>query len=138
MSGVVLLILRFFMFVALYTFIGWILYVIWRDLKGQQAALFVQQIPQIKLIFGLTNEVRTFSGTELLIGRAASCEIHIPSEMISAQHAVLKYQHNQWWLEDFDSTNGTFLNHEQISMPVVVADGDRIRCGDIDFELALV
>jgi pSer/pThr/pTyr-binding forkhead associated (FHA) protein len=46
-------------------------------------------------------------------------------------HARLSYQNNQWWIEDLNSTNGSFLNNERIDTSTVIVDGDILQCGDI-------
>jgi pSer/pThr/pTyr-binding forkhead associated (FHA) protein len=55
---------------------------------------------------------------------------------VSNTHARLSYHHGQWWLEDLRSTNGTFLNDEAVASPLVVTDGDVVRCGQVQFTLA--
>ena len=49
--------------------------------------------------------------------------------LISARHAHLTYHHNQWWLEDLASTNGTLLNDIRITTPTVITSGDELQCG---------
>jgi pSer/pThr/pTyr-binding forkhead associated (FHA) protein len=51
-------------------------------------------------------------------------------EAMSAHHARISYHHTQWWLEDLNSTNGTFLNRDQVSVPTVIISGDEIKCGN--------
>ena len=139
MSGVILLILRFLMVAALYAFLGWALHFLWNDLKKQRETIAAHQMPTLGIMLHSQDgdQKKEYKGFELLIGRAAACEITLQSDMISAQHAALKYRQNQWWLEDMNSTNGTFLNQDQVKVPIVVADGDHIRCGDISFTLSL-
>jgi pSer/pThr/pTyr-binding forkhead associated (FHA) protein len=55
----------------------------------------------------------------------------------SARHARLSYHHNQWWLEDLGSTNGTLLNQEKLALPTVVISGDEFRCGETRFTITL-
>jgi pSer/pThr/pTyr-binding forkhead associated (FHA) protein len=49
----------------------------------------------------------------------------------------LSYHHNQWWLEDLGSTNGTLLNQEKLTIPTVVISGDEFRCGETRFTITL-
>ena len=40
---------------------------------------------------------------------------------------AVSFHHGQWWLEDLGSTNGTFLNKNQIAVPTVIITGDQIQ-----------
>lgn len=47
----------------------------------------------------------------LTIGRQEHCDIRLSSDnYISRNHAKLHYVNGQWWLEDCDSRNGTFIS----------------------------
>jgi pSer/pThr/pTyr-binding forkhead associated (FHA) protein len=133
MSGVILLILRTALAICLYVFLGWSLISLWRDLKHQREIVATQQIPSIGLLVPDDDSPQTirYKGYDLNIGRDPVCECSLRSEKVSAQHARLSFHHNQWWIEDLDSTNGSFLNGERITVPSVVADGDHLLCGDI-------
>lgn len=74
---------------------------------------------------------RQFKESDITIGRDLGCECTLPSEKVSANHARLTFHHNQWWVEDLGSTNGSFLNGDPVTSPVVVVDGDHLRCGDV-------
>ncbi len=82
-------------------------------------------------------QVRHFKQPEITIGRDPACECPLMRESVSARHARLSYHHGQWWLEDLDSTNGTFLNRERLSTPTVVISGDEIGCGNTRLIVAL-
>ena len=73
----------------------------------------------------------------MTIGRDPACECPVDDEAVSARHARLSYHHNQWWLEDLDSTNGTLLNQEKLAIPTVVISGDEFRCGGTRFTISL-
>ena len=55
------------------------------------------------------------------IGRSNQCAVRLDSADISAKHARLGYESGQFWVEDLGSTNGTFVNRQQISGRVNVA-----------------
>jgi len=52
-----------------------------------------------------------------------------PDSLVSRHHARVTIRSNQYWLEDLNSTNGTFLNEIRIFEPAVVRPGDTIRVG---------
>jgi len=132
MSGFVVLTLRLLMAAAVYIFIGWALWTIWQDLRQEGQNALAHRFPAIRLEVRTRNRVlasRTFSKSEIILGRNPECDISINDETASAQHARLSYHHNQWWVEDLSSTNGTKLNKEKLTVPTVLTSDDEIQCG---------
>lgn len=131
MSGIVVLILRIFLAAALYAFLGWALYTLWRDLRMQTLILAAQKTPTITLTrIGMDEfEPASFQKSEIFIGRELTSSLPIIDDTVSGQHARLAYRHNQWWVEDLKSTNGTFLNDEPVQTMTVLVSGDEIRVG---------
>src|SRR5436853_6604733 len=65
------------------------------------------------------------------IGRTAANTIVLESPKVSRHHAVIHLQNiGEFWLIDFGSSNGTFLNKRRIHQPVRLNDGDQIAIGD--------
>ncbi len=56
---------------------------------------------------------RTFA-RDFQIGRIAECDIQVKAGMVSRVHACLLFQEGRWWVEDNESTNGTYLDGERI------------------------
>jgi pSer/pThr/pTyr-binding forkhead associated (FHA) protein len=140
MSGPVVLALRLLLAVSLYAFLGWAFFSLWRDIKQQGALLASRKVPPISLTISCGEpapQVRHFILPEIAIGRDPACECPVDDESISARHARLSFHHNQWWLEDLDSTNGTQLNQEKLSMPTVVISDDEFQCGETRFVISL-
>lgn len=133
MNGVIFLVLRIILAASLYAFLVWSLFIIWRDLKHQRDVIVSQQIPSLSMRIqeqdsDLTNKYR---GPEIMIGRDPICDCFLSSEKVSANHARLSFHHNQWWIEDLNSKNGSFLNKEPVLAPTVVVNGDELLCGDV-------
>jgi DNA-binding response OmpR family regulator len=80
-----------------------------------------------------TGREHPLAGPATGIGRGVENDIVITSKRVSREHARLLRQDRKILLEDAGSTNGTFLNDEQIREPVELADGDRISIGDVTF-----
>jgi pSer/pThr/pTyr-binding forkhead associated (FHA) protein len=140
MSGPVVFILRLLLTVSLYAFLVWAFTNLWRDIKLQSALLAARKIPPISLTLsnpGQVTNIRRFIQAEVTIGRDPACECPVDDEAVSGRHARLSYHHNQWWLEDLDSTNGTLLNQEKLAIPTVIISGDEFRCGGTLFTIAL-
>lgn len=136
MTATIVLILRLLLAVALYAFLGWALWTLLQDFKRQGDKLAVQRKPAITLYVRIEHgkeNVRRFLQPEIMIGRDPNCDLAIIDEALSAHHARLAHHHGQWWLEDLDSTNGTFLNREKLNTPAVVITGDKFKCGNTVF-----
>ena len=133
MSGPILLILRLLMALALYTFLGIVLFILWRDIKRQSELLSLRKIPTIKLV-NLSkgnSETYQYNTDSVSIGRDPASDCHLIDDTVSANHAKLSYHHSHWWIEDLGSKNGTYLNQENADEPLVLTSGDQIRCGQV-------
>jgi pSer/pThr/pTyr-binding forkhead associated (FHA) protein len=136
MIATVVLVLRFALAIALYAFLAWALVALWRDLQQQGTKISAQKKPSLTLTVlseqGVQKQGR-FSQSEIIIGRHTHCDLAIMDGTLSAQHARISYHHAQWWLEDLNSTNGTFLNDSILSTPAVIISGDQFKCGNTLF-----
>lgn len=69
-------------------------------------------------------------GKQHIIGRSPELELALVEDMVSRKHAKLTITDDgRITIEDLGSSNGTFVNGEQISRPVRLKDGDRILIG---------
>jgi len=131
LTEIVVLVFRILLVLALYSFLGWIFYLIYTDLQATNSKIISRRIP--KIIITLENESDnplSFEEAEITIGRDKNCDIEIHDDTVSSLHARLSYHHNQWWVEDLQSTNGTFLNDERVFTSIVMISGDELRLGN--------
>jgi pSer/pThr/pTyr-binding forkhead associated (FHA) protein len=135
MSGVVFLVLRLVLVICLYAFLAWAFYTLWIDLRRQSEIITFRKVPALTLTRQDGNGVFHFSRTEVHIGRDPACDCQLEDQTVSTQHAFLSFHHNQWWLEDLGSTNGTFLNQTPVTAPMVITIGDQIRCGQVNLDI---
>jgi hypothetical protein len=70
-------------------------------------------------------------------GRAPTNSVVIAQSFASSEHALITLKNGQWWLEDRNSTNGTLLNGESVTMPLIITDGDVVGVGNLYFQLVL-
>lgn len=133
MNPILVLALRLILVLLSYTFVGWIGYSIYLDLRQGSFGLVKTTLPPITLEATLENEIQTkrFTTAEVSLGRDPSCDFPLSDETISQVHCRLTYHHKQWWAEDLNSTNGSYLNATQLESPVVLTEGDELRLGQI-------
>ncbi len=133
MSAILLLVLRVLMAALLYGFLGLAIYTLLRDIRQQGDLLASRQPPALtltSLAAGKTTSLR-FTRPEVILGREPACDYPLDDQTVSSQHARLSYHHQQWWLEDLASKNGTYLNDEHVTAPVVITSGDELRLGHL-------
>ena len=138
MIATLVLLLRLTLAIALYAFLGWALWNLLREFKQQGDKLATRKQPGISLNIKVDQgpeSVRQFTQPQIMIGRDTKCDLSMMDEALSAHHARLTHHHGQWWLEDLNSTNGTFLNREKLTTPAVVITGDHFKCGNTVFTI---
>jgi len=69
------------------------------------------------------------SEKSITIGRGADVDIPIPDTLASRVHCGISFWDEAYFLRDFKSRNGTFLNNKQVEV-ARLSPGDRIRVGD--------
>lgn len=88
---------------------------------------------------GLTpgEHIDVFGG--LTIGRAADADVRIEDRFASGIHCRVGNRGNSYFVEDLDSTNGTYLNGADLHGEAPLHDMDEIKIGDTElrFELSL-
>lgn len=139
MSAIILLVLRVLLAALLYAFLGWVILILWRDMRRQGELIAARQPPPLTLT---TDEdspplTRHYSTSEIIMGREQSCDFPINDQTVSSRHARLSFHQNQWWIEDMASTNGTYLNGEVVTAPVVITHGDNLRLGQVGVRIII-
>lgn len=71
----------------------------------------------------------------VLIGRNPECSLVLSDEFASGRHARIYAEGDQWWIDDLDSTNGTYVGSQRIGEHVPLHEGSRIRIGTTVLEV---
>ena len=78
---------------------------------------------------GAKQSLPLVSGEDTTIGRHPNCSLTISQPSVSRRHARLWFDQGAWYVEDLQSSNGTYVNDKRINR-TNLADGDELRCGD--------
>jgi DNA-binding response OmpR family regulator len=88
------------------------------------ATLLIQQAD------GLMQEL-PLEAERIILGRAEGCDIILPGQLISRQHASISRIGQHYVLEDLNSHNGTTINGQRLTGPWHLHDGDCIELGGL-------
>lgn len=161
MSELTLLVLKFGFLILLWVFVFAIIYALRSDLFGQvlakpQSDAPVNSFPSTPLPTpvsasndegsGAAKRLVITSGAKagleidltdqpLTIGRSRENGLVIRDDYTSTHHAKLLLWDDGWVIQDLDSTNGTFLDDERVTVPTPVPLGATVRIGTTSFEL---
>jgi diguanylate cyclase (GGDEF)-like protein len=67
------------------------------------------------------------------VGRGVGNTLVIEDDALSRRHARFEPRGRSWWVVDLESTNGTFVNDDQV-IEARLRDGDRVRLGSALFK----
>ena len=72
----------------------------------------------------------------VVIGRGTECDLMVHDAKASRRHCQLTRQGNAFLLTDLDSKNGTYVNGQRITEPVLLQSKETFKIGDTIFYLA--
>nr|WP_201294963.1 MULTISPECIES: FHA domain-containing protein [unclassified Nocardiopsis] len=75
------------------------------------------------------------SAQPILIGRAPDSTLVITDDYASGRHARVYSDNGRWFVEDLNSTNGTYLGQQKLNRPQPITVGQPIRIGKTVLEL---
>lgn len=73
-------------------------------------------------------QVFSLETAELLIGRGPQATFRVPDEGVSRRHALLVHTRGHYFIQDLDSSNGTFLEGRRVKRAPLM-EGDLIQFG---------
>lgn len=71
------------------------------------------------------------------IGRNEGNAIEIDDDFVSGSHAEIFFEQGAWWIQDLNSTNGTYLNSHRVGNRVELSNGDIVQFGRVRFRSLL-
>ncbi len=74
---------------------------------------------------------------ETNVGSQAGNDLSRRDRFVSGHHARLRWDGVSWWVDDLNSTNGTFVNRQRVApgAPAGLVSGSVLEIGDLAFEM---
>ena len=78
-------------------------------------------------------QIFPLEGTSVTLGRNPDCDIVLDVGAVSRYHAKIIKKEGQFYVEDHDSRNGTFVNEQQVNRRLLLQENDQLRICDLVF-----
>src|SRR6185369_4369078 len=97
----------------------------------------------MKLSLVVLSEGKAFGKTipinlsQFIVGRDPQCQLRPSSALISKRHCALISRGGKFFVRDFDSTNGTFVNDKQVKGECEIKHEDTLKIGPLAFKVAV-
>lgn len=75
--------------------------------------------------------------SQFIIGRDPQCNLRPASAVISKRHCAVLVKAGKVFVRDFDSTNGTFVNDEQVTGEAQLRHEDVLKVGPLEFRVVI-
>jgi hypothetical protein len=72
----------------------------------------------------------------LVIGRGSACNLRLDDPVVSRQHARIRHATGAWFIQDLNSSGGTFVNGQRVQA-TRLNSGDQIQIGSSVFMFGL-
>ena len=137
MYNIFSLIFKYLFIFIIYYFMFSIIRLIYLDIKGIKASP-LEKDTYLKLINrkdSLPFKIQEAYNLEdsITIGRSNENDVIIKDPYISKKHLSIVKDEEEYYLEDLNSANGTYLNGDRLMDAVKLKNGDRIQFGQIEF-----
>jgi|SRR5690625_2646384 len=147
MSELTVTLLRLGFLVLLWAFVLSVVAVLRRDLAPRRAGSASSPAPNasgaptsnLRRLFVTGGPLKgteiPLGNTTILVGRVAGAALRLEDDYTSTRHARIYPKGPEWWIEDLDSTNGTYVGNEKITHPTRLRPGTEVRIGRSTLEL---
>lgn len=137
MYNILAILFKYIFIVIIYLFIFSIIRLIYLDIRGMEGISSDDRV-YLKLINrkdSLPFKIKEYYSIDdaITLGRHGDNNIVIKDPFISKRHFQIMEDEGDYYLEDLNSANGTYLNGDKIFDVVKLNDGDIIRVGQIEF-----
>ncbi len=137
MYNIIAILFKYIFIVIIYLFIFSIIRLIYLDIRGMGGIASDNKV-YLKLINrkdSLPFKIKEYYSIDetISLGRHGDNYIVVKDPFVSKRHFQITEDEGEYYLEDLNSANGTYLNGDRIFDVVKLNDGDIIRIGQIEF-----
>ena len=137
MYNVAALLFKYIFIIIIYLFIFSIIRLIYLDIKGM-GVVSTDNTTYLKLINRMDSlpfKIKEYYPIDeaISLGRHGDNDIVIKDPYISKEHFQIVEDEGKYYLEDLNSSNGTYLNEDMVLDVAKLMNGDIIRIGQIEF-----
>ena len=80
----------------------------------------------------IINSIKSNVDSSLILGRDSICDVVINNENLSGQHLVIEYSDDSFYVQDLDTTNGTYFNGIKMTHKRRLEKNDRLKIGEME------
>lgn len=153
MSALVFTLLRFGFLILIWLFVLGLVLTLRRDISGttvrergnKRSSKATPQRPQpsspakaptLRVTAGaLAGTSLPLGNSPIIIGRSPDSALVLDDTYSSSRHARIFPSGGAWWVEDLDSTNGTYVHGQRINAPIQLLPGTAVVIGRTTLEL---
>lgn len=141
--AIILYLIRIASALLLLAFVGFIAWLVYREMRVTERSLTQDSKPQgnLRVVASSDGELAANAVIPLQpvtsLGRAHGNTIILEDGFASGQHALIAYRNGRWWVEDLGSRNGTLLNDVTVIETAVLTTGDIIAIGGSEFRVEI-
>ncbi|CAK7008740.1 FHA domain-containing protein [Tissierella sp. P1] len=137
MYNILAILFKYIFIVIIYLFIFSIIRLIYLDIRGMEGISSDEKV-YLKLINrkdSLPFKIKEYYSIDdsISLGRHGDNNIVVKDPFVSKRHFQIIEDEGDYYLEDLNSANGTYLNGDKIFDVARLNDGDIIRIGQIEF-----
>lgn len=89
---------------------------------GEKVIVFTEPITEDRQIF---TKYLVKDDIDITIGRAEENDVCYVNKVVSSRHAILSHRSGKWFVQDVNSTNGTFVNRTRVTKTELIV-GDTV------------
>src|SRR6267154_2616963 len=89
----------------------------------------------VVLSAGMNGRTHELNVDKTTIGRVEDNTFQIAQPSVSSHHCEVLLRGNEVVIKDLNSTNGTFINNQQVNGEAVLKPGQTLRLGQVDIRL---